>query len=154
MQSTGNDDVQKHDHVNLQPDIKKYYNRPKESSAKRRDRRVRADMRLFSCLVRTAQVTCVHHTQDMALAKVIYEYMHCSQSPAEPTATAFQQRPSPSETLAGTLREEAPAVAPAPAGCLAAVGGHPRVVAVVPAVLAQYSANSLYHVPPGRPNGS
>ena len=153
MQSTGNDDMQKHDRVKVQFGTKKSYNWPKESSAKRRERRVRADMRLFNRLVGTAQVTCAHHTQDTALAKVIFAFMHRTQSQAESAATSFQQRPSPSERFAGSLRAEAPAFVPAPAGCLVAVAGPPPGVAAVPAAQAPVLGDFCVPCPFGAAGG-
>ena len=45
--------------------------RPKESAAKRRGRRLRAEMRTYDRLVRAAQAVCSHHLQDSVLALCI-----------------------------------------------------------------------------------
>ena len=53
---------------------KQVYQRNKETSFQRTDRRVRAEMRVYSRLVAGAQTAASHHTAESALARVLREF--------------------------------------------------------------------------------
>ena len=55
--------------------LKQRYVRVKESSLRRRERRLRADARVVSRLLAVAKGTAVHHSQETALVQVVRAYL-------------------------------------------------------------------------------
>ena len=77
--------------------------RKKETSVHRRERRLRAEMRTYTHILKAAQAAAVHHSSSSTLVHHTAEFQARSKRPTEAQSVGFQPTPPAASTAASVV---------------------------------------------------